>query len=142
VKVIIDKDIKYFEDIIIALEGMDNINFVYLHQDEINNKTIEDAEVLFVRSGTKVDKSLLKNTQIKIVGSATAGHDHIDSNFLIKKNIEWFHAPGCNALSVINYVLSSISYLKKAGLFSKNDNVGIVGCGNIGFGLKKALDKL
>ena len=141
-KVIIDKDIKHFEDIIIALEGMDKINFIYLHQDEINNKTIKDAEVLFVRSATRVDKSLLKNTQIKIVGSATAGHDHIDSKFLIKKNIEWFHAPGCNALSVINYVLSSIAYLKKAKLFNKNDNVGIVGCGNIGLGLKKALDKL
>ena len=66
-KVIIDKDIKHFEDIIIALEGMDKINFIYLHQDEINNKTIKDAEVLFVRSATRVDKFLLKNTQIKIV---------------------------------------------------------------------------
>ena len=37
-------------------------------------------QILFIRSTVKIDKDLLNNTKIKIVGSATAGIDHLDEN--------------------------------------------------------------
>ena len=60
------------------------------------------------------------------------GIDHLDTKYLNTKNIKWFCAEGSNSLSVINYVMSAICYLKRENLFNINDSVGIVGCGNIG----------
>jgi erythronate-4-phosphate dehydrogenase len=139
-KVVVDKGIKSFKNFISLLDGFNNIEFQYLETSDITNKKIKDTEILFVRSTTDVNKTLLNNTKIKIIGSATAGTDHIDQEYLDKNNIQWFYSPGSNALSVVNYVMASICYLNNNNLFSLNDAVGIVGYGNIGKILKKTLD--
>ena len=139
-KVIVDRGIKSFKNFISLLDGFNNIEFQYLETSDITNNKIKDAEILFVRSTTHVNKPLLNNTKIKIIGSATAGTDHIDQEYLDKNNIQWFYSPGSNALSVVNYVMASICYLNNNNLFSFNDAVGIVGYGNIGKKLKKTLD--
>ena len=139
-KVVVDRGIKSFKNFISLLDGFNNIEFQYLETSDITNNKIKDAEILFVRSTTHVNKSLLNNTKIKIIGSATAGTDHIDQEYLDKNNIQWFYSPGSNALSVVNYVMASICYLNNNNLFSLNDAVGIVGYGNIGKKLKKTLD--
>ena len=139
-KITVDKGIKSFEKIITSINGFDEIEFEYLQTQEITNDKLKDTEALFIRSTTSVDKDLLKNTKIKIVGSATAGIDHLDIKYLNTKNIKWFCAEGSNSLSVVNYVMSAICYLKRENLFNINDNVGIVGYGNIGKKLKFVLD--
>ena len=139
-KVVVDRGIKSFKNFISLLDGFNNIDFQYLETSGITNSKIKDAEILFIRSTTHVNKTLLNNTKIKIVGSATAGTDHIDQEYLDKNNIQWFYSPGSNALSVVNYVMASICYLNNNNLFNLNDVVGIVGCGNIGKKLKKTLD--
>ena len=139
-KIAVDKGIKSFEKIITSINGFDEIEFEYLQTQEITNDKLKDTEALFIRSTTSVDKALLKNTKIKIVGSATAGIDHLDIKYLNTKNIKWFCAEGSNSLSVVNYVMSAICYLKRENLFNINDNVGIVGYGNIGKKLKFVLD--
>lgn len=139
-KVVVDRGIKSFKNFISLLDGFNNIDFQYLETSDITNSKIKDAEILFIRSTTHVNKTLLNNTKIKIIGSATAGTDHIDQEYLDKNNIQWFYSPGSNALSVVNYVMASICYLNNNNLFSLNDIVGIVGCGNIGKKLKKTLD--
>ena len=139
-KITVDKGIKSFEKIITSINGFDEIEFEYLQTQEITNDKLKDTEALFIRSTTSVDKDLLKNTKIQIVGSATAGIDHLDIKYLNTKNIKWFCAEGSNSLSVINYVMSAICYLKRENLFNINDNVGIVGYGNIGKKLKFVLD--
>ena len=139
-KIAVDKGIKSFEKIITSINGFDEIEFEYLQTQEITNDKLKDTEALFIRSTTSVDKALLKNTKIKIVGSATAGIDHLDTKYLNTKDIKWFCAEGSNSLSVVNYVMSAICYLKRENLFNINDNVGIVGYGNIGKKLKFVLD--
>ena len=139
-KIAVDKGIKSFEKIITSINGFDEIEFEYLHTQEITNDKLKDTEALFIRSTTSVDKDLLKNTKIKIVGSATAGIDHLDIKYLNTKNIKWFCAEGSNSLSVVNYVMSAICYLKSENLFNINNSVGIVGYGNIGKKLKFFLD--
>jgi erythronate-4-phosphate dehydrogenase len=139
-KIVVDRGIKSFEKIISSINGFDEVEFLYLETQEITNDKLKDTEALFIRSTTLVDKALLKNTKIKIVGSATAGIDHLDIKYLNNKNIKWFCAEGSNSLSVVNYVMSVISYLKSENLFNINDSVGIVGYGNIGKKLKFVLD--
>ena len=139
-KIVVDRGIKSFEKIISSINGFDEVEFLYLETQEITNDKLKDTEALFIRSTTIVDKALLKNTKIKIVGSATAGIDHLDIKYLNYKNIKWFCAEGSNSLSVVNYVMSVICYLKSENLFNINDSVGIVGYGNIGKKLKFVLD--
>ena len=75
---------------------------------EINKQSLIDCEILIVRSRTKVNSDLLKNTNIKFVGSTVAGLDHIDQTYLHKNNITFVSAQGCNANAVAEYVLSLI----------------------------------
>jgi erythronate-4-phosphate dehydrogenase len=96
---------------------------------EIDRQAIQDAEILLVRSVTPVNQNLLQGSSVRFVGSATAGTDHIDIDYLNKNNIQFSHAPGCNADAVVQYALSVFSRLKPQWLESK---VGIVGCGNVG----------
>ena len=139
-KVVVDKGIKSIQEIISLLNGFDAIELIFFNSSDIKNSNIKDADVLLVRSTVKVDELLLAGTNIKLIGSATAGIDHIDTDYLKKNYIKWFYAPGCNASSVVNYVMSSICFLKDKGIFDSTSSVGIIGYGNIGKKLKKALD--
>ena len=139
-KIVVDRGIKSFEKIVTSINGFDEVEFLFLETEEITNDKLKDIEILFIRSTTSVDKTLVKNTKIKIVGSATAGIDHLDTEYLNEEDIKWFCAKGSNSLSVVNYVMSAICYLKSENLFNINDSVGIVGYGNIGKKLKAVLD--
>jgi erythronate-4-phosphate dehydrogenase len=100
---------------------------------------IADADVLLVRSVTQVDQALLENSSVSFVGSATIGTDHIDQDYLTRRGIAFAYAPGCNADSVVQYDLSVLSRLQPNWLQS---TVGIVGCGNVGGRLYRALTSL
>ena len=96
---------------------------------DIDRQAIESVEILLLRSVTEVNQTLLQGSAVRFVGSATAGTDHIDLEYLRNNNIQFAHAPGCNAEAVVQYVLSVFSYLKPEWQQSR---VGIVGCGNVG----------
>lgn len=109
---------------------------------DINSVAISDAEVLLVRSITRVDAKLLQNSQVRFVGSATAGTDHIDVEALAQSDIAWSAAPGSNAVAVVEYVLSAIAL---SGFFAPLLNglpVGIVGLGEVGGRLANRLLQL
>ena len=111
---------------------------------EVNAQQLSDADVLLVRSITQVNQQLLaKNEQLKFVGTATIGVDHIDQDYLASRNIPFSSAPGCNAISVAEYVISALVILAERYLFSlKDKKVGIVGAGNTGSRLAEKLDAL
>lgn len=106
--------------------------------------TIADADVLLVRSVTDVNESLLSEAKnLKFVGTATIGTDHVDQAYLAARGIPFASSPGCNAASVGQYVLSAIKVLEQRYGFSLQDKfVGIVGAGNTGSALANLLDGL
>jgi len=107
----------------------------------IDHQTIKDADILLVRSVTKVNEALLKNSKIKFVGTATSGIDHIDTDYLQKSNIYFSHALGSNARSVAEYVLSSLFVTAEQQGFSLTEKtVGIIGCGQVGSRVKRFMD--
>ncbi len=139
-KIVVDDGVKSFKEIIGLLRGFDSIEFEYLNSFNISNDVLKNVDILVVRSTVKINKLLLDKTKVKLVCSATAGTDHIDENYLQSNDINWFHCPGSNAESVVNYVMSAIQFLHEKSIFQSNDRIGIIGYGNIGSKLKRALD--
>lgn len=111
---------------------------------ELTAEQLADADVLLVRSITKVNEALLsKAEKLKFVGTATIGEDHIDKAVLAEKGIAFSSAPGCNAVSVAEFVISALFVLtEKYGFQLSDKTVGIVGVGNIGKALKAKLEAL
>ncbi|WP_214000228.1 4-phosphoerythronate dehydrogenase [Arsukibacterium sp.] len=101
---------------------------------------LADAEVLLVRSVTPVNQALLtENKALRFVGTATIGMDHIDQSYLAGRNISFCSAPGCNAQSVVEYVLSALWYLAEKYQWQlSSKTLGIVGVGHIGQRLAEA----
>jgi len=100
---------------------------------EITNKSLKDKDILIVRSITKVDEDLLKNTPVKFVGTSTIGTDHIDLEYLDKQKIYFADAKGCNAFSVAEYVVAALLNIASRYDFElKGKSIGIVGVGNVG----------
>lgn len=110
---------------------------------KITRNDLLDADILIVRSITKVNQALLEGTPIKFVGSCTIGMDHIDTAYLESNNIKYTNAPGCNANSVVEYLLSCLSILTETHDLHWNSlSVGIIGYGNVGSLLARRLKKL
>ena len=104
---------------------------------------LNDADGLMVRSVTKVNADLLAGKPVKFVGTATAGTDHIDEDYLRQQGIAFSAAPGCNAIAVVEYVFSSLLLLAERDGFQLQDRtVGIVGVGNVGGRLQARLEAL
>tara|TARA_R110002073_G_scaffold142342_2_gene294212 strand:+ start:2054 stop:3157 length:1104 start_codon:yes stop_codon:yes gene_type:complete len=95
---------------------------------------LANCEALITRSITRVNSTLFSEHQPDFVGSCTIGIDHLDVDYLQRAGITWTAAPGCNAQSVVDYVLSALAVIN-SGQVPKV--VGIVGCGNVG-GLLRA----
>lgn len=110
----------------------------------LTREQVADADVLLVRSVTPVNQALLEGSRVRFVGTATIGTDHIDLEWLASQGIRFAAAPGCNATSVAEYVLSVVSlFAERRGLDDWTDlSVGIVGVGNVGGQLAQMLEKL
>lgn len=99
----------------------------------LSARDLSQADVLLVRSVTRVDAALLEGTPVRFVGSATIGTDHIDLPWLSQAGISFTHAPGCNAMAVAEYTLQAvIEWLIATGRELSGLTLGVVGCGNVG----------
>nr|WP_299732664.1 hypothetical protein [uncultured Endozoicomonas sp.] len=99
----------------------------------ISNQNVQDADVLLVRSVTKVDQALVEGSSLKFVATATAGFDHVDRDYLASQGIAFSHAPGCNATAVTEYVVAVLDLISvQSGFELEQRTVGIVGKGQVG----------
>lgn len=94
---------------------------------------LADAEALIVRSVSRVDGELLRGSQVRYVGTTTAGTDHVDTAALAAAGIRFNAAPGCNARAVAEHVACCLAaYSRERGLALSALTVGIVGYGHVG----------
>ena len=91
-KIVADKDIPFVEQYFSQYGEL-----ILRPGREIQRQNLLNADILLVRSVTKVDEKLLHDTSVKFVGCSTTGLDHIDLSWLEKNGIRWGSAAGCNA---------------------------------------------
>ena len=109
---------------------------------DISPQLIRDADILLVRSITRVDESLLAGSSVRFVGTATAGIDHFDIEAIERLGIQWAAAPGSNALSVVEYVLSALALVDWLRPLMTGATIGLVGLGEVGTRLAQRLINL
>jgi erythronate-4-phosphate dehydrogenase len=133
-----------YENITFAKEAFSSLgNSKLVEGRTLTNKDVQDADVLVVRSITNVNEDLLKNSNVKFVGTATIGTDHIDLDYLGKHDIQFADAKGCNADSVAEYVFTAllkVATVKNISLQEKT--IGVVGVGNIGSKIVRLAESL
>ena len=109
----------------------------------IDRATVEQADVLLVRSVTNVNRALLEGSNVRFVGTCTIGTDHLDLDYFQQAGITWSSAPGCNARGVVDYVLGSLLTLAEIeGVDLAQRTYGVVGAGEVGGRLVKVLQGL
>ena len=114
-RVIIDKDIPFLNEVFPL-----DIEVLHLAPEEITSQTVRDADALFVRTRTRIDKELLEGSRVRFVATATIGFDHIDQDFCRQKGIHWTSCPGCNAQAVCDYVEEALATSPPRLLASNN----------------------
>ncbi len=125
-------------------------------------KKIENTSILGIRSGTKVDKELLKNARHLIgLGAFCIGTNQIDLSTASQKGIAVFNAPYSNTRSVVELIIGEIIILMRniiaknnllhRGIWNKSTvnsreirgkTLGIIGYGNIGSQLSVLAESL
>ncbi len=96
------------------------------------------ADALLVRTVTRVDAALLAAApHVRVVGSATAGYDHVDPDACSAAGVRFAYAPGCNAGAVGDYV-AAVAGPARRGLAS----IAVVGCGHAGGAAERRLRAL
>lgn len=107
----------------------------------------EDApqyDALLIRTVTKINPGTLPEPgNLSFIGSATAGFDHVDLDYLQDIGVSFVRSEGCNANAVAEYVITALykwAYEQDVDLPLKK--VGIIGCGNTGGRVSGYLKKL
>ena len=91
---------------------------------------LRDTDILVIRSTATVDAALLQGTPVRFVANASAGEDHLDLEYLHAHEIGVASAPGSNANSVAEYVISALLALGPP--FYKGRTLGVIGIGQVG----------
>lgn len=94
---------------------------------------IKDADILCVRSVTKIDAALLDAVQPRFVATATSGADHLDFEALKQRKIPFAVASGSNAVSVAEWVVAVLLlHARRNKTELQGKTLGIIGVGQVG----------
>jgi erythronate-4-phosphate dehydrogenase len=141
-KIVADENMPFVEALFGDLPIDEEVEIVRINGRKLSAAMLHDAQVLLVRSVTKVNRALIEHSKDLIfVGSATIGTDHVDTDYLASRNIAFSNAPGCNATGVGEYAfIASLELAQREQIDLKNKVVGIVGAGNTGMAAAKCFN--
>ncbi|MBO7142344.1 MAG: erythronate-4-phosphate dehydrogenase, partial [Bacteroidales bacterium] len=120
-KIVCDNKVRFLDGV---FNNIADIEFVAGR--EISADTVKDADALIVRTRTICNEQLLKGSNVKFIGTATIGYDHIDTQYCEQNNIFWTNAPGCNSGSVCQYIVSVLTCMAiHYGFELKDKTIGV-----------------
>ena len=126
--IIADCDIPFLKGVLEPYADME-----YLKGSEISHADALRADALIIRTRTRCDGRLLDGTPVRLIATATIGHDHIDSPYCREHRIEIRTAAGCNARGVLQWVGAALVHLSRTqGWQPAERTLGIVGVGHVG----------
>ncbi len=113
-----------------------------LEPEEIGSSSVRDADVLIIRTRTKVNEALLAGSSVRLVCTATIGYDHIDRSYCETHSVRWISCPGCNAQAVCDYIEEAIEetmdnsqctmHNSQFTMHNSQLSIGVVGVGHVG----------
>ena len=132
-KIVIDVHIPFLVEAI--SQEWPDVTISPLKPEEIDKIAVRDADVLIVRTRTRVNEALLADSRVRLVCTATIGFDHIDTAYCEAHGIRWMSCPGCNAQAVCDYIEQALSEYQISNIkyqISDMPTIGIVGVGHVG----------
>ena len=127
-KIVADDKIPFLKGVLDS-----HVDIAYLPGAKIMAEDVKDADAIFTRTRTKCNKSLLCDSRVKLIATATIGYDHIDTDYCDAAGIRWVNAPGCNSGSVQQYITAAITTLVwQRNLRFSELTLGIIGVGHVG----------
>ncbi len=137
-RIVADENIPYGEEAFTTLGKVETVP-----GRAITPELVRDADLLIVRSITQVDATLIEGASLRFVGTCTIGEDHIDKALLAARGIGYASAPGCNANSVAEYIVSALIALADRHVLDLASlSLGIVGVGNVGSKVQQKAEAL
>ena len=104
-----------------------------MEPEQIDAAAVRHADVLVVRTRTKVNEALLAGSSVRLVCTATIGFDHIDTAYCEAHGISWTACPGCNAQAVCDYIEEALNEITNHQLAIINPpTIGVIGVGHVG----------
>ena len=103
-----------------------------MEPEQIDALAVREADVLIVRTRTKVNEALLAGSKVQLVCTATIGFDHIDTAWCDAHNVRWMSCPGCNAQAVCDYIEQALDEFFLLSPFTFHLSLGVVGVGHVG----------
>jgi len=106
---------------------------------------LSKTDALLIRTVLNIDEQTMPKIpdSLAFVGTASAGTDHVDINYLKKHDIQFANSAGCNARSVAEYIATALliwTENRKKNLSKLS--MGIIGVGHVGTQVQKLIGKL
>ena len=128
IKIVADKNIPFLEGVFEPYADV-----AYIDGKAICKEDVRDADALVIRTRTRCNESLLGESGVSMIATATIGTDHIDFEFCKAHNIEVHNAEGCNSGGVMQYVFSALyGVASRKAVKLDGATMGIIGVGNVG----------
>lgn len=116
-----------------------HVKLISFENQSLKNLKPLQGQGIVVRTVTQITEALFADSTLEFVASASAGFEHLDTNWLTANHITWAYAPGCNAKAVVDYVMACINLLQQQNLAPTKPSIGIMGHGHVGSLLAKTL---
>ena len=132
-KIIVDRYIPFVVEAV--QRNWPQTEVLALEPEEIGSSSVRDADVLIIRTRTKVNEALLAGSSVRLVCTATIGYDHIDRSYCETHGVRWISCPGCNAQAVCDYIEEAIEETmgnSQCTMHNSQLSIGVVGVGHVG----------
>lgn len=101
-----------------------------------------EFDAMFINTTTKIHMKTLPDAgRLRFIGTGSAGFDHVDKAHLEQLGVAFSAAPGCNARSVAEYVLTAVlTIAERWGETVSSMRIGVIGAGHTGCAVQSLLE--